>query len=135
MNLGTKKDLAAKTFKVGKKRIAFVNERISEIKEAISKEDLRGLKESGAIKIKEVKGRKTNTKRKNRRGTGKIKLKVNKRKQEYVTITRKLRAYASELKKQGRLTPEEVTEIRKRIRNRAFKSKANLKTYIEGLRK
>ena len=135
MKLGTKKELAAKTFKVGKKRITFVNERLSEIKEAISKEDLRGLKESGAIKIKEIKGRKVNVKRKNKRGTGKVKLKVNKRKQEYVIITRKLRSYVFELRKQGKLTPEEVKDIRKKIRNRAFKSKANLKNYIEGLRK
>lgn len=135
MNLKNKKELAAKTFKVGKDRIVFVIERLAEIKEAITKEDLRALKESGAIEIKPVKGRKTNTTRKNKRGAGKIKMKVNKRKQEYVIITRKLRRYATELKKQGKLTSEEVTEIRKRIRNRAFKSKANLKIYIEGLRK
>ena len=135
MNLGNKKVLAAKTMKVGKERISFVNERLAEIKEAITKEDMRGLVESGAVIVNPVKGRKTNVSRKNRRGTGKIKLKVNKRKQEYVIITRKLRAYTAELKKQGKLTAEEVTEIRKRIRNRAYKSKANLKLYIEGLRK
>jgi len=135
MNLRPKKELAAKTFAVGKDRVVFVEERLSEIKEAITKQDLKYLAQAGAIKIKPVKGRKVNVKRKNRRGVGKIKLKVNKRKQEYVIITRKLRAYASELKKQGKLTKEEVTEIRKKIRNRAFKSKANLKLYIEGLRK
>ena len=135
MNLSQKKTLAAKTMKVGKERISFVNERLAEIKEAITKEDIRGLVESKAIIVNPIKGRKTNVARKNRRGTGKIKLKVNKRKQEYVIITRKLRAYAAELKKQGKLTAEEVTEIRKRIRNRAYKSKANLKLYIEGLRK
>lgn len=135
MNLRNKKNLAAKTFAVGKARVVFVKERLVEIKEAITKQDLKELKESGAIQIKAVKGRKINVARRNKRGAGKIKLKVNKRKQEYVIITRKLRAYAAELKKQGRLTAEEVTEIRKRIRNRAFKSKANLKLYIEGLRK
>lgn len=135
MNLRNKKELAAKTLKVGKERVVFVKERTAEIKEAITKQDVRDLIGSGAIQVKQVKGRKTNVTRKNKRGTGKIKLKVNKRKQEYVIITRKLRAYAAELKKQGRLTSEEVKEIRKRIRNRAFKSKANLKAYIEGLRK
>ena len=135
MNLRNKKELAAKTLKVGKERVVFVKERTAEIKEAITKQDVRDLIGSGAIQVKQVKGRKTNISRKNKRGTGKIKLKVNKRKQEYVIITRKLRAYTAELKKQGRLTSEEVKEIRKRIRNRAFKSKANLKAYIEGLRK
>ena len=135
MNLRSKKELASKTLKVGKERIVFVKERTAEIKEAITKQDLKDLTSAGAIKIKPVKGRKTNVSRKNRRGTGKIKLKVNKRKQEYVIITRKLRAYVLELKKQGKLTSEEVKDIRKKIRNKIFKSKANLKTYVEGLRK
>ncbi len=130
-----KRDLAAKTMKVGKDRITFVRARLEEIKEAITKQDIRDLVASGAIMIKPVKGRKTNVKRRNKRGTGKIKKKVNRRKQEYVIITRKLRAYVKEMEKQGKLSKEEVKEIRKRIRNRAFKSKANLKLYIEGLRK
>ena len=135
MNLGNRKALAARTLKVGKGRIKFVVARIEEIKEAITKQDMKDLNQSGAIEIKSVKGRKTNVSRKNRRGTGKIKKKVNKRKQEYVIITRKLRAYTKELFNQGKLNKEEVKEIRKRIRNRAFKSKANLKLYVEGLRK
>ena len=130
-----KRDLAAKTMKVGKDRITFVRARLEEIKEALRKEDIRDLVASGAIIVKPVKGRKTNVSRKNKRGTGKIKKKVNKRKQEYVTITRKLRRYTAEMEKQGRLNKDEVKEIRKRIRNRAFKSKANLKLYIEGLRR
>jgi len=135
MNLGNRKELAAKTLKVGKDRIRFVKARLEEIKEAITKQDIKELTEAGAIEIKEVKGRRTNVSRKNARGAGKIKKKVNKRKQEYVIMTRKLRAYTLELSKQGRLNREEVKEIRKRIRNRAFKSKANLKLYIEGLKK
>jgi large subunit ribosomal protein L19e len=130
-----KRDLAAKTLKVGKDRITFVRARLEEIKEAITKQDIRDLVVSGAILVKPIKGRKTNTKRKNRRGVGKVKKKVNVRKKEYVIMTRKLRNYVQEQKKQGRLSKEEVIEIRKRIRNRAFKSKANLKLYIEGLRK
>ncbi len=135
MNTGNRKTLAARTLKVGKDRITFVRSRLEEIKEAITKQGIRDLVISGAIKVKQVKGRKTNVSRKNRKGTGKIKKKVNKRKQEYVIMTRKLRAFTAELKKQGKLTLEEVKEIRKRIRNRAFKSKANLKSYVEGLRK
>jgi large subunit ribosomal protein L19e len=135
MNLRTKKELAARTLKVGKERVHFVEARLDEIKEAITKEDIRQLAQNGAIVVKPISGRKTNVKRKNKRGTGKIKKKVNKRKQEYVTITRKLRKYVRHQKSQGLLNHEEVKEIRKRIRNRAFKSQANLKLYIEGLRK
>ena len=50
-------------------------------------------------------------------------------------MTRKLRKYVSEMKKQGRLSKEEITEIRKRIRNKKFRSKAHLKEYIGGLKK
>ena len=135
MNMGNRKELAARTLKVGKDRIIFVRARLEEIKEAITKQDIKDLVGVGAIKVKEIKGRKTNVSRKNRKGTGKIKKKVNKRKQEYVIITRKLRSFTAELKKQGRLNSEEVTEIRKRIRNRVFKSKSNLKSYVERLRK
>jgi ribosomal protein L19E len=134
MNLRTKKELAAKTLKVGKERIVFVRERLPEIKEAISKQDMKDLHSDGAILIKEIKGRKTNVKRKNKRGTGKVKKKVNMRKERYMIIVRKLREYVKELKLQGKLTKEEVVEIRKKIRNHEFKSKANLKNYIRGLK-
>ena len=134
MNLRTKKELAAKTLKVGKERIMFVKERLDEIKEAITKQDIRDLFVDGAIKVKEIKGTKKNIKRKKKRSTGNIRKKVNTRKQDYVIMTRKLRAYVKELKNQGKLNAEEVKEIRNRIRNRMFRSKANLKDYIGGLR-
>jgi len=73
--------------------------------------------------------------KKTRRSPGNIRKKVNKRKQEYVIMTRKLRKYAAEMKKQGRLSKEEVIDIRKKIRNKVFRSKAHLKEYIGGLKR
>ena len=127
MKLENKKALAAKTLGVGKGRIVFNRERLSEIKEAITKQDFRDLNKDGAISIKEIKGRKKLVKRKTRRRMGSIKKKVNTRKKDYVTLTRKLRAYIAELKKHGQITLERYRELRKEIRTRAFKSKANLK--------
>ena len=135
MNLRNKKNLATNALKVGRERIVFLKERIEEIKDAITKQDIRDLKAEGAIIVKDVSGRRKNVKRKNAKGPGNIKKKVSKRKQEYVIMTRKLRAYVREMKKQGKLTLEEVKEIRKKIRNKDFKSKANLKLYIGGSRK
>jgi len=126
--------LAAKTLKVGKDRIIFAKERLTEIKEAISKQDIKDLHAEGAILIKEVKGRKTNVSRKNKRGPGKIKKKVKMRKERYMIITRKLRAYVKELFIAKKISKEDVVEIRKKIRNHEFKSKANLKTYLGGLK-
>lgn len=135
MNLRTKKQLVIRTLKVGKERIVFLPSRLNEIKDAITKQDIRDLKKEGVIIVKEVKGRKKVEKKSKKRGVGKIKKKVNKRKQEYVVMTRKLRKYASEMQKQGKLSKEDVSEIRKKIRNRIFKSKAHLQTYIGGLKK
>lgn len=134
MNLRNKKALAARTLEMGKARIIFLQSRISEIKEAITKQDIRDLVKEGAIAIKEISGRKS-VKRKRNRSTGNIRKKVNTRKQDYVIMTRKLRKYVSELKNQGRLEKEDSDDIRKKIRNKKFKSKANLREYIRGLKK
>ena len=131
MNLGKKKVLAAKALKVGKNRVQFNVEGLSEIKEAITKEDIKTLKQEGIITIKPLKGRQKVRKRKTRRGPGKIKKKVNNRKQVYVKITRKLRAYLKELKSKGALDKDFYKKLRKKIRMRDFKSKANLKDYLK----
>jgi large subunit ribosomal protein L19e len=135
MNLSKKKQLAARTLKVGKKRVVFVKNRLEEVKEAITKQDIRDLHREGAIMIKDVSGRKKKTKRKSRRSTGNIRKKVVRRKKDYVTLTRKLRFYIKELKNKGELSMDEAKELRKKIRNKAFKSKANLKEQIGDLRK
>jgi len=134
MNLSKKKALAKRTFGVGEDRIVFVESRLNDIKEAITKQDMRDLRQDKAIIIKEKKGRKKVI-RKRRRSTGNIRKKINTRKRDYVILTRKLRKYVSEIKNQGKISKEEVNDIRKKIRNKAFRSKSHLKEYIEGLRK
>ncbi len=133
MNLSKKKQLAAKVLKVGKKRIHFSNENLAEIKEAITKQDIKDLHAEGIITIKPVKGRKRIKKRKTKRGPGKIKKKVRRRKQTYVKITRKLREYLKHLKKQGIISNELHIGLRKKIRMRDFRSKAHLREYLEGM--
>ena len=131
MNLAKKKELAAKVLKVGKNRIVFVEEHLSEIKEAITRFDIADLHKSGAIQIREVSGRKKIVRRKHRRRIGKIKKKVNNRKQEYVIVTRKLRAFVRGLVRTGVVDKEKNREIRKQIRSRKFKSKRHLKDSLE----
>lgn len=134
MKLNKKKALATRVLKVGKNRIAFLEPRLEEIKEAITKQDIRDLKKEGAIIVKEIKGRRKKKKSK-RKSPGNIRKRVNKRKREYVIMTRKLRKYIIEMKKQGKLSQKQIKDIRNKIRNKAFKSKANLKEYVEGLKK
>jgi len=135
MNLRKKKELAARALKVGKSRIVFVKPRLEETKEAITKQDIRDLKKEGAIIVKDIKGRKKNVKKKIRRSVGNVRKKVNTRKRDYVIMTRKLRRYVAEMKNQGKLSMEEVKDIRNKIRNKIFRSKAHLRDYIGGLRK
>ncbi|MBU3923683.1 MAG: 50S ribosomal protein L19e [Nanoarchaeota archaeon] len=131
MNLATRKELAAKVLRVGKNRISFVEGRLPEIKEAITRVDILDLHKSGAILIKEISGRKKIVRRKNRRRTGKIKLPVNKRKAEYIIITRKLRKFVRGLIRAGAVDKEKNQELRRQIRARAFKSKRHLKENLE----
>ena len=132
MNLNKKKILAAKTLKVGKNRIILNQNSLAEIKEAITKQDIKDLAQQGIIKIKSKKGRKKIQRRKTKRGGGKIKKKIQRRKQEYVKVTRKLRDYAKYLKESGKINKKEYLEIRKKIKAREFKSKTALKEFLGG---
>ena len=131
MNLDKVKQLAVKTIKVGKARIVFSINRLDEIKEAITKQDIRDLVNDKAIIVKEIKGTRKKVKRKTRRRQGSIKIKVNTRKRDYMDLTRKLRSYLSELRKHNVITQEKFLELRKEIRAKAFRSKAHLKERIE----
>jgi large subunit ribosomal protein L19e len=133
MNLKKKKQLAMRTFGVGEKRIAFVGPRIEEIKEALTKQDMRDLYKDGAIIIKPISGRKRIEKKKKSRSTGNVRKRVNKRKQEYVALTRKLRKYLYEI--ESKLTKKEKEDLRKKIKNKFFTSKSDFKNYITGVRK
>ena len=130
MNLTNKKQLASHVLGVGKGRIMFAEDHLAEIKEAITRQDIVDLHKSGAIQIKEVGGRKKTVKRKHRRRTGKVKKKVNTRKKDYVTITRKLRTFLTHLVKTGKLDKEKYNSARKMIRARKFKSKRHLNDSI-----
>jgi large subunit ribosomal protein L19e len=130
MNLRKKKALAARTFGVGLARVEFVEARLEEIKEAITKQDIRDLQKDGAIIIKNIRGRKKNENKKKSRSVGNVRKKVNRRKRDYVTMTRKLRKHLAEVK--DKLTEKEKKDIRKKIRNKFFRSKAHLKEHIGG---
>lgn len=133
MNLNKKKLLAIKTLGIGKDRIIFNQQRLDEIKEAITKQDIRDLVSAGAISIREIKGQKKAVKRKNRRRAGSIRKSLRPGKRGYVIITRKLRRHIAELHDQEKISKEDYLKIRKQIRTRMFKSKSQLNEHIAGL--
>lgn len=133
MQLAKKKALATKVLKVGKNRIIFAEESLSEIKEAITRQDILDLHKSGGIQIREVKGRKKSVKRKHRRGIGKVKKRVSTRKQDYVKLTRKLRAFLRGVLRMGKVDKEKYKTARKMIRAKKFRSKRHLNDSLEEL--
>jgi len=131
MQLNKKKELASKVLGVGKGRIVFMTKSLSEIKEAITRQDIADLHKAGAIQIREVNGRKTVVKRKHRRGVGKIKKRVPKSKQKYVIMTRKLRKVSHGLVKTNKISKDLHREIRKMIKASRFKSRHHLLDFVE----
>lgn len=130
MKLTNKKELVARTLGIGKDRIVFNSERLNEIKEAITKQDIRDLLQSKAIAIKQVRGRKTIVKRKNRRRKGSIRKIVRDSKRDYIILTRKLRNYITELRNKGKMSKEMYSQLRKEIKAKSFKDKSHLKERI-----
>jgi large subunit ribosomal protein L19e len=135
MNLEKKKMLAARTLSVGRERIIFNTERLNEIKEAITKQDIRDLYNNKAIFIKEIKGRKKIIAKKNRRRKGSIKKNIKQTKKKYMVLTRKLRAHLFELKKKELLPREKYLELRRQIKAGVFKSKQHIKESLTGVKK
>jgi large subunit ribosomal protein L19e len=133
MNLRKKKMLAAKTLGVGKNKIIFVKSRLDEIKEAITKQDMRDLYSEKAIIIREKAGRGRKEKKGRRKGAGNIRKKIRERKRKYVILTRKLRKRLDEFRKGRRISGEQVQEARKRIKNRNFKNQAAFNEYLKSL--
>jgi len=131
MQLRNKKELASKVLGVGKGRIVFTTESLAEIKEAITRQDIADLHKSGAIQIREVRGRKAIEKRKHRRGVGKIKNRAPNSKQKYVILTRKLRKVSHGLVRTNKISKDQYREIRKMIKASRFKSRRHLLDFTE----
>lgn len=81
--------------------------------------------------IKEIKGRRSKPKKKVRRSPGNVKKVARNSKREYMLITRKLRKYIFELREKNLLTRDTIIDLRKKIKNRYFKSKTQLKEYLK----
>jgi large subunit ribosomal protein L19e len=126
----SKKQLAAKVLNVGAEKIRFNPLRLTDIAEAITRQDIQDLYRDGAIMIREKVGRRKAEKKKARKA-GNVKGKAYAKKTEYVKITRKLRRYLKELKMQEKINQEKYNDAKQKLRTRAFKSKAHLKEYIK----
>ena len=142
MKLKNKKRIAAQLLKAGIKRVWFNPDKLSEIKDAITKEDIRNLIREGSIRVKQKRGisrfrvRKILVqKRKGRRqGPGTRKGKATARlskKRDWMNRVRKQRELLSVLKNKKAVTPKEYSDLRLKTKGGFFRSKRHLKLYLE----
>mgnify|MGYP001563340040 FL=1 len=135
MKLNKKRNLIARTLKVGKDRIIFNKERLPDIKEAITKQDIRDLVQDKAISIKNISGRKSRIRRKTRRRPGSVRKNVEQKKRNYASNVRLLRRHLSELKKQMEISIENCRLIKRDIRSQKIREKSQLIQTIKQLTK
>ncbi|UZE93647.1 MAG: 50S ribosomal protein L19e [Candidatus Pacearchaeota archaeon] len=137
--LALQKRLAAAVLKVGQNKVWFDPSMISEIREAITKEDIKALIKEKAIKKKPIIGvkrragkKRQKRKRKGRgRGAGRKRKIVKKRKKEYMIKIRNLRSYIHELKLGGKIDSKESRKLRRLAKAGVFKSKKDIKEKVK----
>ena len=137
--LELQKRIAASVLKIGKSRVWFDPSRIDDIREAITKDDIRALIKEKAIKKMPKKGRKRRAgklrqkrKRKGRRrGFGKKKKIVKKRKKDYMIKIKNLRKYIKQLKNEGIINAKESRRLLGLAKAGMFKSKKDIKEKIK----
>lgn len=134
MNLEKKRNLAARALGVGVNRIRFNKERLADVKEAITKQDIRDLVKNGALSIREVRGRSAERTERPRRRAGSVRIHVDKSKRTYVLFIRKMRAYLAELRKQETINSKQFIVLRKELKGRHINSKTHLKERIAQLK-
>jgi len=111
MNLKQKKKTSAKILGVGTNKVVFDSGRLDEIKECITKQDIRDLIADGAIKTRENSGRRKIVTQ-GRRRAGSRKKRVRNTKRDYMNRVRKLRKYLFYLRANNKISKENYQRLR-----------------------
>ncbi len=141
MKLNKQKKLASKVFKRGMKRIKFNSEKLGDIKEAITRSDIRALRITKAIiptqkkSVSRSNARKTlKQKRKGRKvGTGSREGKSTARlskKRKWINRVRIQREFVKELRNKKKVSLPTYRSIYSKIKGGFFRSKNHIKTYL-----
>ena len=142
MNTETQKVLAAKVAGVGIDRVILDPLRFEDIKEALTKEDIRSLIKQGAIRILPVKrpsrhrARKRHIQQKKGRQTGHgirrgKKFARNPRKEQWMIKIRKIRATLANLKEKNMLDKKVCRDLYMKAKGGFFRDCGHLMFYIE----
>ena len=140
--LKTQKRLAAQIMKCSQKRVLFDPSRLDEIKEGITKFDIRNLIKDKAIREKPVRSTSRSGARKRlaqkRKGRlkgprsrkGKKKARLPKKK-DWMNKIRLMRKFLKELREKGLITERDYRVLYLKAKGGFFRSKRHIKLYIE----
>lgn len=142
MKLGVQKRLAASILKSSPKRVWFDEDRLNDIKEAITKQDLKGLISEGAIRLKPVKSisrgrsRKIKTQKAKglRKGSGSRKGAMKARapkKEKWMNKIRVQRRFLKSLRAHGYLDRSTYQQLYLKSKGGFFRSERHIKIYLE----
>ena len=139
MKLNTQKGIAARIFKVGRGRVWIDPNRMSEIKESITKNDIKALVKDNAIKIRPVRGISKARTRKNkiqkskgrRKGAGSKKGKQTLGKRDWINKIRIQRNFVKELRDKEIVSKKVYQELYLKAKGGFFRSKRHIKLYLE----
>ncbi|MAG50172.1 50S ribosomal protein L19e [archaeon] len=141
MNLKNQKKLSAQLLKVGINRVWFDTDRLEEIKEAITKADLKGLISSKVIQAKPMHGiskfrtrkNKLQKRKGNRKGAGSRKGKKTSRlgrKEAWVSSVRTQRNFIKLLKSKEVVTKKVYRDIYNKVKGGYFRSRRHIKLFL-----
>jgi large subunit ribosomal protein L19e len=142
MNLTVQRRLAAQLLKCSPKRVEFDPGRLDEIKEAITKVDLKGLINDSVIRKNPARGvsrgraRSTLVQRRKGRRTGQGSRKGKAtarlgRKKRWVATIRAQRELIAGLKEKGTVSPDTYRALYRKSKGGFFRSRRHIKLYIE----
>lgn len=142
MKLNVQKRLAASVLRGSQKRVRFDPEKLSEIKEAITKHDITGLINKGVIGIKpkvgvsrgRARALHDQKKKGRRKGHGSRKGKATARtpaKESWMNRIRLQREFLAELKEKNLVTLDTYREIYGKAKGGFFRSKRHIKIYLQ----
>ncbi|RLE45258.1 50S ribosomal protein L19e [Candidatus Woesearchaeota archaeon] len=142
MKLTVQKRLAAQLLKCSEHRVVFNPERLEEIKEAITKADIKGLISGGVIKERPVIGncRVRANKRKVQKSKGRLAGQGRRKgtktarlpsKEQWMAKVRVQRVFLKELKDKGFLTTQAYRNLYMKVKSGFFRNKRHIKLYID----
>ncbi|MBU0536358.1 MAG: 50S ribosomal protein L19e [Nanoarchaeota archaeon] len=142
MDLKVQKRLAAQVMKCSEKRVWLDESKLEEIKEAITKTDIRALVSKGVIQIGHTKSKSKGRSRKRqiqkkkgkRKGHGSRKGKKTARspkKRNWINIIRAQRKLLNRLKEKNKIDNKTFRDLYKKCKGGFFRSVRHIKVYLE----